>query len=156
MPEARKIPLPIATGIVLNKTDYEAQGRYIDCDHIRFVDGQPEKIGGWEQWNTPGDELTDICRALICWLDFNYNVWHAFGCVDRLWVFDQEKARSNITPYVSTGTLTDPFSTTDGSAVVNVADTAHALVVDQYVNFADASAVGGITIDGEYRGDKRR
>jgi hypothetical protein len=151
MPEARKIPLPIATGIVLNKTEYEAQGRYIDCDHIRFIDGQPEKIGGWEQWNLPGDELTALCRAIACWQDFNYNVWHAFGCVDRLWVFDQDKSRSNITPFVSTGTLTDPFSTTDTLTTVTVADTAHGLRVGQYINFSGASAVGGLTISGEYQ-----
>jgi hypothetical protein len=151
MPEARKIPLPIATGIVLNKTEYEAQGRYIDCDHIRFVDGQPEKIGGWAQWNTDGDELTGICRSIICWQDFSYNLWHTFGCVDRLWVYDQDKAMSNITPYESTGTLTDPFSTTDTLTTVTVADASHGLVVGQYVNFADATAVGGITIDGEYQ-----
>jgi hypothetical protein len=150
MPEARKIPLPIATGIILNKTEYEAQGRYIDCDHIRFVDGQPEKIGGWEQWNTPGDELTGICRSTRFWQDFNYNVWHAFGTSARLWIYDQEKTRTNITPYEATGTLANPFSTTDTLTTVNVADTAHGLVVGQYVNFSGASAVGGITIDGEY------
>ena len=150
MPEPRKIPLPIASGIVLYKTEYEAQGRYTDCDHIRFKDGQPEKIGGWETWNLPGDELTGICRSMRCWQDFNYNVWHTFGCVDRLWTFDQEKTRSNITPFVATGTLADPFSTTDTSATVTVAHTSHGLVVGQYVNFSGASAVGGITIDGEY------
>lgn len=151
MPEARKIPFPVATGIVLNKTDYEAQGRYIDCDHIRFVDSQPQKIGGWSQWSEPGDDLTGICRAILCWQDFNYNVWHAFGCVDRLLVFDQDKARSNITPFEETGTLTNPFSTTSGSAVVTVADTAHGVVVGQFVNFSGASAVGGITVNGEYQ-----
>ncbi len=151
MPEARKIPLPIASGVVLNRTEYEAQGRYTLAEGVRFKDGQPEKIGGWEQWNTPGEELTGICRSLLCWQDFSFNVWHAFGCVDRLWVYDQDKARSNITPFESTGTLTNPFSTTSGSAIVNVADTAHSVVIGQYVNFSGASAVGGITISGEYQ-----
>lgn len=151
MPAARKIPLPIASGIVLNRTDYEAQGRWIEASWVRFVDGQPEKIGGFEQWNEPGDELTGLCRSVLCWQDFNYNIWHAFGCSDRLVVFDQDKAKTNITPFVATGTLTDPFSTTDTSTTVNVADTAHGLVVGQYVNFDGATAVGGITIDGEYQ-----
>lgn len=151
MGETRKIPLPISSGLVLNRTDYEAQGRWIDASHIRWVDGQPEKIGGWEQWNQPGDELTGLCRSILCWQDFNYNQWHAFGCTDRLFVFNQAKIRTNITPFVSTGTLTNPFNTTSGSAVVTVTDTSHGLVVDQYVNFSGASAVGGITISGEYR-----
>lgn len=151
MSGSRNIPIPLAPGVVLNKTEYEAQGRYIDCDKVRFRDGLPEKMAGWEQWNIDGDELPDVCRTIFCWNDFSYNVWHAFGTSHRLWVFDQEKARTNITPFVSSGTLTDPFSTTDTLAVVAVADTAHGLVVGQYVTFDNATAVGGITIDGEYQ-----
>lgn len=151
MSEARKIPLPIASGVVLNQTDYEAQGRWIDTQWVRFVDGSPEKIGGFEQWNTPGDELTGICRSVLCWQDYSYNQWHAFGCVDRLVVFDQDKTKTNITPIAATGTLANPFSTTNASTTVNVADTGHGLVVGQYVTFSGASAVGGITISGEYQ-----
>lgn len=151
MSEARKIPLPIASGLVLNQTDYEAQGRWIDASWVRFVEGGPEKIGGFEQWNTPGDELTGICRSILCWQDYSYNQWHAFGCVDRLVVFDQDKTKTNITPIFSTGTLANPFSTTISSTTVSVADTAHGLVVGQYVTFSGASAVGGITISGEYQ-----
>lgn len=48
------------------------------------------------------------------------------------------------------GELTDPFTTTDGSPVVNVEHTAHGRGPGDTVYFDDASAVGGITIDGEY------
>lgn len=151
MAEARKIPLPIQAGVVLNRTEYEAQGRWIDCSHVRFVDGQPEKIGGWTQWNADGDTLTGICRAILCWQDFAFNVWHTFGTTERLWTYDQDGTRYNITPFVASGTLANPFSTTSGSATVTVADTGHGLEVGQYVNFSGASAVGGITVDGEYQ-----
>lgn len=150
MPEARKIPLPMASGVVLNRTDYEAQGRWIDCDHIRFVDGQPEKIGGWEQWIPTSDILTGVCRSILCWQDFSFNIWHLFGTTTRLWVYNQDGVRANITPFSATGTLANPFTTTSGSATVSVADTAHGLEVGQSVNFSGASAVGGITISGEY------
>lgn len=149
--ESKPVPLSLAPGINITDTEYFAQGRYVACDHVRFVDGQPEKIGGWEQWNEDGDELPDVCRSALFWQDFSYNIWHAFGTAHRLWVFDTDKDRTNITPYVVTGaTLTDPFSTTDTSTTVNVADVAHGLVVGQYVYFDNATAVGGITIDGEY------
>lgn len=150
MPAARKIPLPIVPGQVLSQTEYEAEGRYTVCDHIRFKDGQPEKIGGWTQWNAPGDEITTMCRSILVWMDFNFNLWHAFGTSSRLWVFDQNAARTNITPFVSTGTLANPFSTVNGSTSVTVAHTAHGLVVGQFVNFSGATAVGGVTISGQY------
>ena len=120
-------------------------------DHVRFIDGQPEKIGGYEQWNTPGTDLTGVCRSLLCWQDNDYATWSVFGTSARLWVYNYAKIRANITPFVSTGTLSDPFSTTNASTTVTVADTAHGLVVDQYVNFSGATAVGGITINGEYK-----
>lgn len=151
MAEARKIPLPISSGVVLNQTEYEAQGRWRDMDHVRFVDGQPEKIGGWSQWNTPGTELIGLCRSIHGWQDFSYNIWTAFGTSKRLYVYDQEKARTNITPAALSGTLANPFTTVNLSTSVNVAHTSHGLSVGQYVNFSGASAVGGITISGEYQ-----
>lgn len=151
MPEANKIPMPIQPGQVLNRTEYEAQGRYVSVDHVRFKDGQPEKIGGWVQWNLSGDEITPICRSILIWVDFSFNLWHAFGTSSRLWVFDQDKYCANITPISETGTLANPFQTISGSQSVTVNHTSHGLVVDQYVTFSGATAVGGITVSGEYR-----
>ncbi|MFT3987178.1 hypothetical protein [Aestuariivirga sp.] len=148
--QARKIPIPLASGVTLAATEYEAQGRYISTDKVRFVQGKPEKIGGWQQWNLSGDDLDRICRSILCWQDFNYNFWHAFGTSGRLWVFNQEKVKTNITPWETTGTISNPFSTTSGSAVVTVSHTAHGVVVGQYVNFSGATVVGGVTINGEY------
>ena len=150
MSEARKIPLPISAGVVLNNTEYEAQGHWTSMDHIRFIDGQPEKIGGWAQWNIPGTELTGTCRSVRCWQDFNYNIWHAFGTTARLWVYNQDKTRTNITPFIATGTLANPFTTFISSPTVNVTHALHGLLVGQYVNFSGATALGGITIAGEY------
>lgn len=47
-------------------------------------------------------------------------------------------------------TLSGPFTTTLGSAAVTVTDTAHGRSANDRVIFDSASAVGGITIDGEY------
>lgn len=151
MPEPTKIPFPIQAGQILNRTEYESQGRYISVDHIRFKDGQPEKIGGWEQWSLAGDEITPICRSILIWMDFNFNLWHAFGTSSRLWVFDQDKYRANITPISASGTLSNPFQTISGSRNVTVNHTSHGVVVDQYVTFSGAAAIGGITVSGEYR-----
>lgn len=46
--------------------------------------------------------------------------------------------------------LTNPFSTTSGSAVVNVNHTGHGAAAGSYVTFSGASSVGGLTINGEY------
>lgn len=46
--------------------------------------------------------------------------------------------------------LSDPFDTSAGSDIVTVNHVAHGRSVGDYVHFADAAAVGGITIDGQY------
>lgn len=47
-------------------------------------------------------------------------------------------------------TLTNPFTTVNGSPVVSVAHTAHGRQVGDYVVFSGASAVGGLTPSGEF------
>src|SRR5437016_10735839 len=47
-----------------------------------------------------------------------------------------------------TGSLTDPFSTTNGSPTVTVAHNAHGLRVGDIVSYASGAAVGGLTMTG--------
>jgi hypothetical protein len=48
-------------------------------------------------------------------------------------------------PIPTVSTLTNPFATTSGSAVVTVTHNSHGLTTGQYVAFSGASAVGGIS-----------
>lgn len=48
-------------------------------------------------------------------------------------------------------TLTNPFTTTNASATVNVTHTAHNQVAGNFVVFNGASAVGGLVVNGEYQ-----
>ncbi len=148
----KKIPLPIPPGVVLNLTGLEAQGRWIDCDKIRFDEaGQPEKIGGWEQWQEDGDELEGVCRSIFCWMDSSYNVWHAFGTEGAVYIFDQNKERTINTPLGPAGTLgNNPFSTELGSDLVEVEHTDHGRVVGESATFDDATSVGGLDMNGTW------
>jgi hypothetical protein len=47
--------------------------------------------------------------------------------------------------------LTNPFTTTLGSSVVTVADTAHGAVNGDFVTFSPSTTLNGVTIDGEYQ-----
>lgn len=46
--------------------------------------------------------------------------------------------------------LIDPFTTTDGSSIVFVNDKDHGATSGDTVNFSGATAVGGLTLDGDY------
>lgn len=140
--------LEFAPGVVKVDAPHSVIGRYIDCDKVRFVKGKPEKWRGWESFST---EVLGIIRSLLSWDDNNDSRWLAAGSHLGLYVVNVSGSATKITPFVSTGTLgSNPISTTDTSAIVTIADTAHGLTVGAYVTLSGATAVGGITINGEY------
>jgi hypothetical protein len=49
----------------------------------------------------------------------------------------------DITPIRDTATLTNPFTATNGSAIITVADTAHGAVTGDFVTFSGATGLGG-------------
>jgi hypothetical protein len=138
--------------VYLNETGYVAQGALSNADKIRAVvdsDGiaRPQVFGGWELL-TP-TAVSGACRAIHGWLDTSLAKWVAFGTHTHLQAMTDATIQ-DITPVTEYGQLTNPFDTTDDETAVTVNDTAHGRVVGDRVDFANASAGGGITVDGEY------
>jgi hypothetical protein len=134
-------------GVYKDDSPLEAQGYWIDADKIRFVRGLPETIYGWE--HASNSTLLGICRGAITWADNVRNPFAGFGTHLRLYVMDVDGNVSDITPVASRGTLTDPFTTTDGASTT-VTHAGHGLIAGQKTKFENAAAVGGITVSGEY------
>jgi uncharacterized membrane protein len=58
---------------------------------------------------------------------------------------------NDITPLRTTIVQSNPFTTVNGSATVTVTIPNHGAVVNDFVTFTGASAVGGFTLNGEYQ-----
>ncbi len=143
------IPFDIPSGI--NKVDSPnaAKGRFVDADKMRFVAGYAEKWRGWRKFIA--DQLQGIARGMEAWTNINGGRTAAIGTNTKLYVITGQDKLEDITPQRGSDvSLTDPFTTTNGSAVVTVADNAHGAGVNDTVRFSGATAVGGITIDGPY------
>lgn len=141
--------LVLQPGLYTINTDRGAKGRYKNGNHVRFFQGLPQKIGGWERFSTLST-YAGKARAVIDWQSLAVEKLISIGTHLKLYVLSGGQL-ADITPIRESGTLgADPFETTNGSAVVNVSDTAHGLLAGDYVHYSGASAVGGITIDGEY------
>lgn len=134
-------------GVVKTETEYSQEGNWVDADKTRFYKRLPQKIGGWEKHIET--QLTGANRGTRIWRDDLGRRLVAFGTNSKLFVLDGGDLL-NITPLDESGTLTDPFTTTDASTLVSVADTSHGRSIGDAVFFSGATAVGGITIDGEY------
>jgi hypothetical protein len=145
------IPITIPPGVVKTNSDFAATGRWIDMDKVRFTSGFPEKIGGIRKFFA--GQFTGKARGARAW-SASDGVQHLmWGTQNDLYVLRQG-TKTRITPYRKNATniaLTDPFSTTNGSPIVTVTDTLHGISnVGVTVTFSGASAVGGITINGDY------
>lgn len=140
------VEIKIPTGILKSRSRAASGARYTDAQWMRFRDGEPEKIGGWTR-NFVG-ALQGLVRGMFAWTTLAGADLTAAGTSTKL--YSTSDAVADITPLDAEGTLTNPFSTTSGSAIVNVASAGHGRVAGALVRFSGASAVGGITIDGEY------
>jgi hypothetical protein len=141
------VNFPINPGVFTDDTELSAKGYFVDADKVRFERGKPQTIGGWEI--ATNNLVTGICRGLFTWKNSIAQAWAELGTHVGTWAYFDGVLYEN-TPIIERGELTNPFDTTDTDETVTVNDTAHGLVVDQRVYFANASAVGGITPDGWY------
>lgn len=142
------IELPILPGIVTIKTDRGAKGRWKSGDKVRFFNGLPEKIGGWLKATV--NQFLGICRGTWDWQTLNFEKIISAGTNLKLYIY-KGGTFSDVTPIASSGTLpNNPFTTTVGLFTVTVHHVAHGEMTGDYVHFSGATAVGGITIDGEY------
>jgi hypothetical protein len=124
-----------------------AAGWY-DCDKIRFRSGSAEKLGGWAPFST--SYYLGICRSLNNWVTLGGNKLIGVGTNLKFYV-NQGGSYYDITPLRDTETLIDPFETTSGSPIVEVTDAAGGYSDGDFVTFSGATAVGGLTLNGEYQ-----
>jgi hypothetical protein len=120
-------------------------GGWYESEKVRFRSGTPEKIGGWQRISA--STFLGTCRSLWNWVTLA--ALNLVGVGTNLKFYIERGGNYNdITPLrsytESPVTLTNPFDTTSGSAVINVNDTAHGLTTGDVATFSGAAAVGGI------------
>jgi hypothetical protein len=140
--------LQFNAGVFKDDSPLAAKGAWIDADKVRFVRGLPQTIGGWEALTAQTYE--GIARGLFAWRDNAGNPHVALGTHSHLYVYTAGSL-VDITPVVANGTNgSNPITTVAGSPLVTIGHTAHGRSVGSRVILAGASAVGGVTLAGEY------
>ena len=144
--------LQIAPGIDKQNTEYGAEGKWVDCDNVRFRYGLPEKIGGWEK--VTSDALVGATRAILTYSALNGVKYAIYGTNKKLYAYS-ENSYGDITPTRATGTgnITQ-FTTTNTSTTVTVTDSSHGALIGDFVTIASVGgAVNGIAaanLQGEF------
>jgi len=140
--------LLLKAGINRENTRYTSEGGWYECDKIRFRQGTPEKIGGWQR--TSNATYLGVCRSLWNWVTVNSQSLVGVGTNLKFYI-ENGTAYNDITPIRATVTLTNPFATVSGSTLVTVTDTNGGYANNDFVTFSNATVVGGVTVNGEYQ-----
>ena len=135
--------LKFEPGIDRDTTGYTNTGGWYDCDKVRFRNGLPEKIGGWQKFIP--EQFIGSCRDIMRWSSLNGTVYTAVATNLKVYINGGSLGGlQDVTPIRATASLTDPFTTTLGSTTVIVTDVGHGCSAGDYVTFSGSSAVGGV------------
>jgi hypothetical protein len=133
--------LQFRPGVNREGTTLSNEGGWFDCDKIRFRSGYPEKIGGW-RLVTPAIYL-GTARSLWNWVTLaGYNLL-GIGTSVKFYI-ELGGEYNDVTPIRQFATLTNPFTATNGSTTVIVANANHGAITEDSVTFSGATGFAGI------------
>lgn len=146
--------LQFLPGFNSNPTQRDAAKRWYRGDRVRFANGMPEKIPG-SLAMTMVDEAEaattyiGTARAVHDWVSLDGQKWIAIGTHKKLYLFSSARLY-DITPMRKASNLSGGITTTNASAVVTITDIDHRAEPGDYIRIYDATAVGGLTLSGQY------
>ena len=132
-------------GVNRENTRYTTEGGWYECDKVRFRQGTPEKIGGWQQIST--STFLGICRAMWNWITLTGLNILAVG-TNLKYYLEVGGNYNDITPIrysTATDIVNNPFDTVNASPIVTVNDAGSNVQTGDYVLITNVvSAVNGI------------
>lgn len=138
------MPLKAVTfkpGINRENTRYYNETGWYESEKVRFRQGSPEVIGGWQPLTLA--TYQGVCRALFDWTTLGGAKIVATGTNLKYYV-ETGSAYYDITPIADTTTGTATFTATPGSSLVVVNDPSYNThVIGDFVTFSNAVSLGG-------------
>lgn len=139
-------------GVNRENTRLTNEGGWYESDKVRFRQGTPEKIGGWQRISA--STFVGVCRSLWNWVTLGAKNLLGIGTNLKFYI-ESGGVYYDVTPIRTTSTLSSPFTTatstnTGTTTVVTVVDAGDGFINNDYVTyyFSGAASVtfNGITI----------
>jgi hypothetical protein len=128
-------------GVNKENTRYTTEGGWYEADKVRFRQGNPEVIGGWNPLSI--STFLGVCRSLWNWVLLDGRNIIGVGTNLKFYL-ENGGAYNDITPIRATSTINNnPFVATNGSATITVTDTSHGASTGDFVTFSGATSLGG-------------
>ena len=147
--------LKLNSGIVKDITEYSAGKNgpfYVDGNLVRFKNGYPSKIGGWEQevyFDNADTSSTTLAQGkpknAVFWRASDDGIDRiALGTHNHLYIINSG-VLYDITPLRKTSTnLSNPLVTTNNSTTITITDNSHGAINGDFIFIEQATAVGGV------------
>jgi hypothetical protein len=136
-------------GVNRENTRYTNENGYYVSDKVRFRQGTPEKIGGWQRLSA--STFLGVCRSLWNWVTLGGQNLLGVGTNLKFYI-ENGGLYYDVTPIRASHTLgANPFATVNGSKTVTVTDATTGYKNGDFVTFSGATTVAGLNLNGEYQ-----
>jgi hypothetical protein len=135
-------------GVNKENTRYTTEGGWYECDKVRFRQGNPEVIGGWQRISS--NSFLGVCRSLWNWITLNGPNLLGVGTNLKFYI-EQGGVYNDITPIRASSTINNNPFTGNGTTTVTVTDTAHGGVTGDFVTFSGASGAYATTYNAQFQ-----
>jgi len=142
--DTQNLPLNFLPGFHRESTQYSEEGKWYDGNRVRFREGKPENLRGYEQFSDV--VLLGTARDTITWRDNNSRPYIGIGTNVRLYVV-QNETFYDVTPISSIVSVSGNLETFSGSTYVKVSITNHTVSTSDYIEFKGVDTVGDIDIN---------
>jgi hypothetical protein len=135
-------------GVNRENTRYTTEGGWYECDKVRFRQGNPEVIGGWEPISL--SLFLGTCRSLWNWVTLANQNLVSVGTNLKFYI-ERGGGYFDITPLRVTTTLpADPF-TGNGTTTVTVNAPTNGALTGDFVTFSGVTGTYASLLNGEFQ-----
>lgn len=140
--------LTLKAGVNRENTRYTNENGWYVSDKVRFRQGTPEKIGGWQRISA--NTFLGTCRSLWNWISLAGANLLGVGTNLKFYI-ELGGNYNDITPIRASSTInSNPFAG-NGTTTVTVTDTAHGGITGDFVTFSGATGTYASTFNAEYQ-----
>jgi hypothetical protein len=135
-------------GVNKENTRYTTEGGWYEADKIRFRQGNPEVIGGWQRISA--NTYNGVCRSLWNWVTLGFLNLVGVGTNTKFYI-QNGGAYYDITPIRTTTALgANPF-TGNGTFTVTVTATSHGATTGSFVTFSGVTGTYEPALEAEFQ-----
>jgi len=130
--------LTLKPGVNRENTRYTNEGGWYESEKVRFRQGTPEKIGGWQRISA--NTFLGYCRSLWNWVTLAGDNLLGVGTSSKFYV-ENNGNYYDITPIRSESTLTNPFTTAASTLSTTITSSSTSFTVASGTNFPPSGVV---------------